>query len=228
MYPMDRNEKDTCRQSLASSLEALIMHYSFPVCIHNQSGEFPAFNSAFLYEFGGALQSERSWEELIGTDTFLRLRELELLIQIEQSNFHIERCIYINGKQFDFMIEEFVSDGAVHFLWKFGRASNSIKRITRSLPLHADVVNFMRAVKRLDKSEYDFFGFYAGGASHKIMGQFLGLENGSSRNKSSQILTKLNISSRDDAFIVLHLSELLEPVMKNVRDIITRHVNRLL
>ncbi len=46
------------------------------------------------------------------------------------------------------------------------------------------------------------------------MGQFLGLENGSSRNKSSQILTKLNISSRDDAFIVLHLSELLEPVMK--------------
>jgi DNA-binding NarL/FixJ family response regulator len=72
------------------------------------------------------------------------------------------------------------------------------------------------------------FGFYAGGASHKIMGQFLGLENGSSRNKSSQILTKLNISSRDDAFIVLHLSELLEPVMKNVRDIITRHVNRLL
>jgi hypothetical protein len=79
----------------------------------------------------------------------------------------------------------------------------------------------MRAVKRLDKSEYDFFGFYAGGASHKIMGQFLGLENGSSRNKSSQILSKLNISSRDDAFIVLHLSELLEPVMKNVRDIIT-------
>lgn len=95
MYPMDRNEKDTCRQSLASSLEALIMHYSFPVCIHNQSGEFPAFNSAFLYEFGGALQSERSWEELIGTDTFLGLRELELLIQIEQSNFHIERWVML-------------------------------------------------------------------------------------------------------------------------------------
>lgn len=33
MYPMDRNEKDTCRQSLASSLEALIMHYSFPVWV---------------------------------------------------------------------------------------------------------------------------------------------------------------------------------------------------
>nr|AVI43360.1 hypothetical protein [Klebsiella pneumoniae] len=71
----------------------------------------------------------------------------------------------------------------------------------------------MRAVKGLIKVSM-IFGFYAGGASHKIMGQFLGLENGSSRNKSSQILTKLNISSRDDAFIVLHLSELLEPVMK--------------
>ncbi|CTQ00016.1 TraJ (fragment) [Klebsiella variicola] len=52
MYPMDRNEKDTSRQSLVSSLEALIMHYSFPVCIHNQSGEFPAFNAAFCMNSG--------------------------------------------------------------------------------------------------------------------------------------------------------------------------------
>ncbi len=45
---------------------------------------------------------------------------------------------------------------------------------------------------------------------------------------SYQELVRTFLSSRDDAFIVLHLSELLEPVMKNVRDIITRHVNRLL
>ncbi|WP_227666474.1 hypothetical protein, partial [Klebsiella pneumoniae] len=44
----------------------------------------------------------------------------------------------------------------------------------------------------------------------------------------NDLLIRTFLSSRDDAFIVLHLSELLEPVMKNVRDIITRHVNRLL
>lgn len=228
MYPMDRNEKTPAVNPslllLRRSSCTILSRFVFIISQEN----FRHSIQHFCMSSGALCSPNEVGKELIGTDTFLGLRELELLIQIEQSNFHIERCIYINGKQFDFMIEEFVSDGAVHFLWKFGRASNSIKRITRSLPLHADVVNFMRAVKRLDKSEYDFFGFYAGGASHKIMGQFLGLENGSSRNKSSQILTKLNISSRDDAFIVLHLSELLEPVMKNVRDIITRHVNRLL
>jgi hypothetical protein len=35
------------------------------------------------------------------------------MTQIQQSNFHIERCIYINGKQFDFMIEEFIINGCV-------------------------------------------------------------------------------------------------------------------
>ncbi|MGF7770849.1 hypothetical protein AAGP72_25270, partial [Klebsiella pneumoniae] len=89
-------------------------------------------------------------------------------------------------------------------------------------------LSFMRAVRSLDKHEYDFLGFYAGGASHKIIGQFLGRENGSSRNKSSQILKKLNIGNRDDAFIVIHLSDLMEPIMKNVRDIIARNVNKLL
>ncbi|EIV2296600.1 TPA: conjugal transfer protein TraJ [Klebsiella pneumoniae] len=228
MYQMDRKEKDTCRQSLASSLEVLIMNYSFPVCIHDQSGDFPAFNAAFLHEFGGGLKSERKWEEFIGTETFLDMRELELMTQIQQSNFHIERCIYINGKQFDFMIEEFIINGCVCFLWKFGQATSSNKKIRRSLPLHADIISFMRAVRSLDKHEYDFLGFYAGGASHKIIGQFLGRENGSSRNKSSQILKKLNIGNRDDAFIVIHLSDLMEPIMKNVRDIIARNVNKLL
>jgi len=228
MYPMDRKEKDISRQSPASSLEMLIMHYSFPVCVHTQGGEFPAFNSAFLQEFGVSLPSEKSWEEFIGMDSFLGLRELELLTQIENVNFHIERCVYINGKQFDFMIEKITSNDVVSFLWKFGESLNTNKRITRSLPLHADILNFMRGVKNLDKNEYDFLGFYAGGASHKIMGQFLGRENGSSRNKSSTILAKLNISNQDDAFIVLHLSDLMEPVMNNVRDIITKHVNKLL
>lgn len=68
------------------------------------------------------------------------------------------------------MIEEFVSDGVVYFLWKFGRVLNFIKRIIRFFFLYVDVVNFMRVVKRFDKSEYDFFGFYVGGVSYKIMG----------------------------------------------------------
>lgn len=229
MYPMDRKEKDARRQSLASSLEMLIMHYSFPVCVHTQAGEFPAFNSAFLHEFGVILPSEKSWEEFIGTDSFLGLRELELLTQIEDASFHLERCVYINGKQFDFMIEKVINNNdVVSFLWKFGESLNTNKRITRSLPLHADILNFMRRVKLLDKNEYDFLGFYAGGASHRLMGQFLGRENGSSRNKSSSVLAKLNISNQDDAFIILHLSDLMIPVMNNVRDIIIKHVNRLL
>lgn len=71
------------------------------------------------------------------------------------------------------MIEEFVSDGAVHFLWKFGRASNSIKRITRSLPLHADVVNFMRAVKGLIKVSMIFLGFMQAVQVTRLWGSFL-------------------------------------------------------
>lgn len=228
MYSMDRKEKDTCSQSLVTCLEKHIKNYPFPVCVHNQAGLFPAFNEAFLNEFGMILESESNWEDFIGAETFLGLREIELITQIEKSNFHIERCIYINGKQFDFMIEEFAIDGVVYFLWKFGKASIAIKKITRTLPLHIDIIHFMKMVKTLDKNEFDFLGFYAGGASHKLMGQFLGREIGSSRNKSSQILSKLNISSRDDAFIVLHLSELMEPMMKNVRDIILRHVSKLL
>jgi hypothetical protein len=52
--------------------------------------------------------------KFIGTETFLDMRELELMTQIQQSNY-IERCIYINGKQFDFMIEEFIINGCVCF-----------------------------------------------------------------------------------------------------------------
>ncbi|WP_200780759.1 conjugal transfer protein TraJ [Klebsiella oxytoca] len=228
MYPTDRKEKDTPRQSPPSHLEMLVKHYSFPVCIHTQGGGFTAFNSAFSQEFGTRLHSEKSWEEFIGVDSFLGLRELELLIQIEDSTFHVERCVYINGKQFDFMIEKIIANDIVLFLWKFGKALNTTKRISRFLPLHADILNFMRDVKKLDKNEYDFLGFYAGGASHKLMGQFLGREIGSSRNKSSTVLSKLNISNQDDAFIILHLSDLMIPLMNNVRDIITKHVNKLL
>ncbi|HFT6601505.1 TPA: conjugal transfer protein TraJ [Klebsiella oxytoca] len=228
MYPMDRKEKDTCRQSPASRPEMLTMHYPFPVCLHTQGGEFLAFNSAFLQEFGLFLPSDKSWEDFIGIDSFLGLRELELLIQIENACFHVERCVYINGKQFDFMLEKIIIDDDVLFLWKFGDSLNTNNRITKSLPLHADILDFMRNVKKLDKNEYDFLGFYAGGASHKLMGQFLGREVGSSRNKSSAILSKLKISNQDDAFIILHLSDLMVPLMNNVRDIITRRVNKLL
>ncbi len=55
MYPMDRKEKDTCRQSLASSLEVLIMNYSFPVCIHDQSGDFRHSTQHFYTSLGVGL-----------------------------------------------------------------------------------------------------------------------------------------------------------------------------
>ena len=228
MYPMDRNENNACRQSLVFCLERLITHCPYPACIHTQDGKFPAFNSAFKDEFGVTLKLDKNWEELVGVDSFLRLRELELQMQFDQSFFHIEKNIYINGRQFDLMIEEFSNEGTKFFIWKFGKALIRSKGVLKTLPLHRDLLNFNRDIKKLDKNEYDFLCFYSGGASHRLMGYFLGRENGSSRNIGSQVLEKMNISNQDDAFVLLHLSELSESMNKNVKDIITRNVNRLL
>ncbi|HED3986134.1 TPA: conjugal transfer protein TraJ [Klebsiella pneumoniae] len=227
MYPMDRKEKDTCRQSLASSLQMLIMSYSFPACIHTHDGFFPAFNPAFLTEFGNGPISDKYWEAHFGVDDFLHLREIELILRGEDADFHIEKCVYMNDKQFDFTLEKIQQSGEVYYLWKFGRSLNTNEKIIKDLPMHNDILHFMKNVKELSRTEFDFLGLYSGGASHNLISQIMGCKYASSRNAVSEILKKLKISNRDDAFLIVHLSELAAPIMKGVKNIIIKNVNNL-
>lgn len=227
MYPMDRNEKDASRQSLASSLEMLILSYSFPACIHTHDGLFPAFNPAFLNEFGEVFPSDKYWEQYVGVDEFLHLREIELILSNENADFHTEKCIYINNKQFDFALEKINLSDQVYFIWKFGSSLNSNQRIIKDLPFHDDISRFMCNVKELSRVEFDFLGLYSGGASHKLMAQLMGYTYSSSRNVVSEVIEKLHISNKDDAFIIVHLSELAVPIMKRVKNIIIENVNKL-
>jgi hypothetical protein len=73
MYPMDRNEKDTCRQSLASSLErsscTILSQFVFIISQENFRHSIQHFCMS-----SGALSVRTKLGELIGTDTFLGLR----------------------------------------------------------------------------------------------------------------------------------------------------------
>lgn len=227
MYLMDTNEKKFSSQSFSSAVEHFVNNYSFPVCAHDYNGNFFAFNKEFLKLFGGKFESESKWIENIGFDSFIELRQAELQMQTLSVAYHLEKSCHINNKKFDVLFERFSLQEKDCFLWKFGGCIYKNKYLKRQLPLHKDIDDFVIKTKLLDSNEYNFLSLYVSGASHKLISQLLGQEYGSSRNKSSCILQKLNISNRDDAFIVAHLSEYIEPLVNNARKLILRYVNRL-
>lgn len=227
MYLMDRNEKKSPSQSFLLAVENAVNLYPFPVCAHDQYGNFFAFNPAFLNEFGEEMKSDSTWIECIGFDALMVLRQRELQIHIERLSHHIEKSVYTNLKNYDILLEKLASQFGDCFLWKFGTSDLHARCFKRPLPLHKDIEDFVRNVRLLDRNEYNFLSLYARGASHKLISNLLGSEYGSSRNKSSSVLKKLNISNRDDAFIVSHISELMESLSDNARKLILKNVNKL-
>lgn len=227
MYPMDRNENDPCRQSSMSSLEVILNCCTFPACVHSQDGTFPVFNSAFESEFGAILRSHKKWEDFFGIDVFLHLRDVELLFSESNSDFYIEKCVFLKNTQFDFLIERFYLSGQVCYIWKFGKSASLIGTVSKSLPLHGEVVKFIRDVKTLSRDEINLLCLYSEGASHKLIARVMRCKYTSSRNNVSDLLGKLNISNRDDAFILTQLSELSGVFSKQVKKLLSDNVDFL-
>lgn len=227
MYPMDRNENIARRQSLLSSLGENLNHCISPACVHSQDGSFPLFNLAFENKFGSTLHTDKSWEVFFGIDVFLQLRDIELLFSEQDSDFYIEKCIFLKGEYFDFLIDRISLNEEVFYIWKFGSSASLNCTISKSLPLHGEIVKFMSDIKNLSREEIDLLCLYSEGASHKLIAKVMGKKYTSLRNNVSELLDKLKISNRDDAFILAQLSEMSVILSKRVRKLLTDNVNEL-
>lgn len=199
-----------------------------PICLRENSGEFLICNHSFTEKLLGNLKLAE-WLSTLDFETSYKLSALELEAYALECGVIMEENINLRGKQWDFIITKLTIDGIAMTIWQFSRIYRKVVANNKFEPgLTAAIDRLQKLVEELKESHKSNLSLYCLGASHSLIARILNISTGTSKNRIKYIQDRLLIDSREELFILFHVSGISVLLYKRTLQCITRNVNRLL
>lgn len=199
-----------------------------PICLRENSGEFLFCNHSFTEKLLGNLQLTE-WLSTLDFETSYKLSALELEAYALECGMVMEENISLRGKQWDFIITKLMIDGIVMTLWQFSRIYRKVVLKHKFEPaLTAAIDRLQRLVHELKESHKSNLTLYCLGASHGLIARILNISTGTSKNRIKHIQDRLLIGSKEELFILFHVSGISALLYTRMLQTIASNVNKLL